>query len=411
MKDMGRGAVPKLRFPGFEGAWEEAELGDIVDFKSGGTPSKDVPSYWGGDIPWISAASMHDDKITTSERSVTRLGSENGTRKAEANTVLMLVRGSMLYNRIPAGICDRLVTFNQDVKALASKGDESPSFILASIRAKESKLLSMVTGTGIGAGKLDTEELKQMVFNKPTLPEQRKIASFLSAVDTKIAHLSRKKALLEDYKKGSMQQIFSQKMRFKDEDGRAFPEWKEKRLGDVATFSKGKGISKADIAEEGENLCVRYGELYTEYGEFIAEVVSRTDTPLKGAVISRKNDVLMPTSDVTPNGLATASAIDIEGVVLGGDILIIRSKEILNRFFAYFVAANKPMIMRLVSGATVYHIYGSDLANLYLAIPHPAEQHKIAAFLSALDTKIDLVGKELTHARSFKQGLLQQMFV
>jgi type I restriction enzyme S subunit len=85
--------------------------------------------------------------------------------------------------------------------------------------------------------------------------------------------------------------------------------------------------------------------------------------------------------------------------------------DIQHRFFAYFVAANKQKIMRLVSGVTVYHIYGSDLATLHLAIPHPAEQRKIAEFLSAIDRKIELVGAELEHAKTFKKGLLQQMFV
>ena len=247
--------------------------------------------------------------------------------------------------------------------------------------------------------------------SSPSLSEQRKIAEFLEAVDERIAQVTRKQALLEDYKKGCMQQLFSQSIRFKDDQGNDFPDWEEKRLGDVAQFSKGKGISKADIEQDGENLCIRYGELYTEYREYIPEVVSRTDTSLKGAVLSRKNDVLMPTSDVTPSGLATASAIDTDGVILGGDILIIRSKKILNRFFAYFIAANKLKIMRLVSGVTVYHIYGSDLATLHLEIPHPDEQEKIADFLSAIDNKIDLVTRELTQARSFKAGLLQQMFV
>ena len=203
-------------------------------------------------------------------------------------------------------------------------------------------------------------------------------------------------SLLQAFKKGCMQQLFSQDIRFKNENGQAFPDWEQIRLGDVAQFSRGKGISKANIAKNGENFCIRYGELYTEYKEYIKAVVSKTDTPLKGAVLSTTNDVLMPTSDVTPSGLATASALSIPGIILGGDILIIRSKRILNRYLAHYVSAHKNDIMRLVTGVTVYHIYGKDMASLQICLPHIDEQRKIADFLSALDTKIDLIAQDFS---------------
>ena len=257
--------------------------------------------------------------------------------------------------------------------------------------------------------------LRMAAFNKfpvslPSPPEQRKIADFLSAVDRRVAHLTEKKRLLEAYKKGCMQKLFSQEIRFRDEQGNAFPEWEVKRLGEVGTFTKGKGISKADIAQEGGNLCIRYGELYTEYSEYIPRVVSRTKAQLKGAVLSRKNDILMPTSAETPSGLATASALDIEDVILGSDILIIRSKEILNRFFSYFVAANKSKIMRLVTGVTVYHMYGSDLASLHLNLPSPPEQRKIADLLSAVDRRIEVAGRQVEGWQAYKRGLMQGLF-
>ncbi len=187
----------------------------------------------------------------------------------------------------------------------------------------------------------------------PVLAEQQKIAAFLSTVDCKIEQLKRKKALLEQYKKGMMQKLFSQEIRFKDEKGNAFPEWVQVKLGDLAVFKKGKGIAKSDISENAENPCIRYGELYTTYSEIITDVKSRTEISAEGMMLSRHNDILMPTSDVTPSGLATASALNTEGVILGGDILIIRSKKILNSYFCYFVSAHKKEIIRLVTGITV----------------------------------------------------------
>jgi type I restriction enzyme S subunit len=196
------------------------------------------------------------------------------------------------------------------------------------------------------------------------------------------------------------------KLRFPEFSG----EWKEKRLGEIANFLKGKGISKNDIVEDGKNKCIRYGELYTEYNEVVNVVKSRTNISKKDVILSKKNDILMPISDVTPNGLATASALDESGVILGGDILIIRSDKILNRFFSYYVAGNKKDIMRLVSGVTVYHIYGSDLATLKIFLPSLSEQQKIASFLSAVDERIGVLQKKREGLEKYKKGIMQKIF-
>jgi len=188
------------------------------------------------------------------------------------------------------------------------------------------------------------------------------------------------------------------------------PPWQVKRLGEVVEFAKGKGIAKADVTENGKTPCIRYGELYTEYGEYIDQIVSRTNTPLKGAVLSKRNDVLMPTSDVTPTGLATASALDIEGVIIGGDTLIIRSKELLNLYLAYFVTANKPQIMRLVTGVAVFHIYARDLASLQVCIPSLPEQREITDCLQTWDEALEKL-KALREALKLqKRGLMQKLF-
>lgn len=180
-------------------------------------------------------------------------------------------------------------------------------------------------------------------------------------------------------------------------------------LGEVATFLKGKGVSKDEISVDGRNKCIHYGELYTRYSEVIKEVISRTNLSIDKSVLSKENDILMPTSDVTPRGLATASALDEAGVILGGDILVIRSSSILNSFLSYYIEAHKKDVMRLVSGVTVYHIYGSDLKNLKIYIPSLSEQKKIAEFLTSVDQIMEL-GKT-TKLKEWKRALLQQLFV
>ena len=126
---------------------------------------------------------------------------------------------------------------------------------------------------------------------------------------------------------------------------------------------------------------------------------------------SIQNDVLMPASDVTPNGLATASCILLSDVVLGGDILVIRvSENVLNgEFLAYTIKANRSRVMQLVSGTTVFHLYGRDMANFRLAIPSVKDQLAIVTVLSEIDDEMALLRQRLDKLRAVKKGMTQQL--
>lgn len=188
--------------------WEEKKLGDFTFWASGGTPSKDVDAYWNGDIPWISASSMRGIKYSDSDLKLTKKGLENGSKLAQKGSLLLLVRGSMLFNKIPIGIVARDVAFNQDVKSIKSNEESTSEFILYWLISIESKLLNMVCGTGIGAGKLELQELKEIQVSLPSLSEQQKIAAFLSAIDDKINLVNRQLEKTKGYKKGLLQQMF-----------------------------------------------------------------------------------------------------------------------------------------------------------------------------------------------------------
>ena len=404
--------TPTLRFPEFKGNWTNKKLGEITSWASGGTPPKDNALFWDGDIPWISASSMRGIVYSDSELKITNAGLKKGSKLAKKGSLLILVRGSMLFNKIPIGIVSKDVAFNQDVKSIVVDNHSTSEFILNWFTAFEPMILNMVTGTGIGAGKLDLPDLKALEIQIPTLPEQQKIATFLTTVDEKLQALKQKKSLLEQYKKGVMQKIFSQELRFKDDNGNEFPDWEEKKLGEVADFYKGKGLPKSDIVENGKFKCLHYGELFTKYKESIVNILSSTDAFDK-PFLSIANDVLMPTSDVTPNGLATASCINEDDVILGGDVLVIRQKIKVfeGLFFSYYVNQYREKVMKLVSGSTVFHLYGSDMKKLEILIPCLEEQTKIATFLSAIDEKINQCQAQITNTEVWKKGLLQRMFV
>lgn len=166
--------------------WRTVRLGEITDWASGGTPPKDDAKYWGGTIPWISASSMYGNRYSDSELKLTEAGLARGSRLAEVGTVLLLVRGSMLHQRVPVGIATRSVAFNQDVKAIKAKEGLSPWFLFYWFLGNERNLLELVDFTGIGAGKFDTKQLQELPVNLPTLAEQELIVAVAKALDDKI---------------------------------------------------------------------------------------------------------------------------------------------------------------------------------------------------------------------------------
>ncbi|SVR95808.1 restriction endonuclease subunit S [Klebsiella pneumoniae] len=167
--------------------WSVKKLGDLVTFLSGGTPSKSNKDYWNGEIPWISASSMQSTRYHDSDLRVTSLGSTNGTRLVPAETVLLLVRGGALHNKIPVGITTREVTFNQDVKALVPKSEDiTPYYLLAWLISSRELLLGKVENTGIGAGKLDTKILQNLDVPVPPKAELLRLELFSKALDDKI---------------------------------------------------------------------------------------------------------------------------------------------------------------------------------------------------------------------------------
>jgi len=195
--------------------------------------------------------------------------------------------------------------------------------------------------------------------------------------------------LLKEYKNGVIQMVFNQKIRFKNNDGLPFPEWKKKKLGHISTFLKGKNISKSDIVKNGNIPCIRYGELYTHYSEVITTILSHTNLNSKDLIFSKENDVIIPASGETAIDISTAACVVKGGVALGGDLNIIRS-ELNGIFLSYYLNyVRKKDIARLAQGISVVHIYSIQLKLLEVDIPCLEEQNKIADFLFDVDSLIN----------------------
>jgi len=185
--------------------------------------------------------------------------------------------------------------------------------------------------------------------------------------------------------------------------------WVVKPVSEICEVFRGSPLSKADLDENGTEPCIHYGELFTKYAEVVSSIYSKTNR--KNGFKSEVGDVLMPSSDVTPDGLAKASAIMLKDVILGGDMNILRpSKDINPIFLSYLLNRSKRDIIKLVSGTTVKHIYPSQISTCPLSIiDDTSEQQKIADCLSSLDEVITAESQKLDVLKDHKKGLLQKL--
>lgn len=186
--------------------------------------------------------------------------------------------------------------------------------------------------------------------------------------------------------------------------------WEGKTLGEIGDFYKGKGISKADIDINGVTKCIRYGELYTTYGEVINEVYSSTNLAHSEMFFSKRNDVIIPSSGETKIDIATASCVLSDNIALGSDLNIIRA-QIDGIFLSYYLnSAKKYEIANIAQGVSVVHLYADKLMLIKVFIPQIAEQQKIADCLTSLDELIAAEVEKLETLKIHKKGLMQKLF-
>ena len=374
----------------FPSKWHLKQLGDLFEAKAG------------GDIVQSRSNNVQDDRYPYPiyANSLAQQGLYGFCSYAEelAGSITVIGRGASLgkafYRDMPFVAIGRLIVLRPKTSIDARFFCEYINYGIA----------FAVENTGIP--QLTTPQISNYLLPVPPEPEQRAIAEALSDVDGLLNALEALIAKKRAIKQATMQQLLTGKTRLPGFSG----EWETKQLGGIASFFKGSGLSKADLSLDGKRRCIHYGELFTTYGECISEVLHGTDR--SGTFFpSLANDVLMPGSDVTPNGLATASCLSIPDVILGGDILVIRVPvDILNGIFlAYAIKLNRNQVMQLVSGTTVFHLYGRDMANFSFAMPSIQEQNAIVDIFSDMDAEITALEQRRDKTRAIKQGMMQQL--
>ncbi|WP_405293730.1 restriction endonuclease subunit S [Algibacter sp. Ld11] len=369
--------IPKLRFKEFEGEWEEIKIGEVLKIGSG----KDYKHLEEGKIPVYGTGGLmtYVDKYLYEGESVC-IGRKGTIDKP-------------VYLNEKFWTVDTLFYTHSFKKSL-------PKFVFGIFERINWKLYNEASGVP----SLSKSTIEKIKVSIPNLPEQQKIANFLTAVDTKLQQLTTKKETLAQYKKGVMQQLFSQQLRFKPDVTNEtviastqdeaispiesqFPDWEEKRLGEVCESIK-SGKSKSNEGGTyplyGSTGVIGNCEDYSHDGFFI--LIARVGA--NAGTINVVNDKF----GVSDNTL----------VVICNDDADIK----FTYFFLDFYNLN-----RLVFGSGQPLITGGQLKSLKLNLPCFEEQQKIANYLSAIDKKIEAVQTQITQTQAFKKGLLQKMFV
>lgn len=183
-------------------------------------------------------------------------------------------------------------------------------------------------------------------------------------------------------------------------------EWKECTIRDIAKIEKGNGISKDQLSEEGDE-CILYGELYTKYkSEIIDEVYSKTKVDSTKLMRSQANDVLIPCSGETAEDIATARCVKMEGILLGGDLNIMRFDKQDGAFMSYQLNGKRKYdIARVAQGVSVVHLYPEHLKSIKVVLPELEEQQKIVNLLSLIDERIATQNKIIEKYESLIKGL------
>lgn len=166
--------------------WTYRPLGELVSFASGGTPSKKRDGYWGGTIPWISAKTLKTENIDTSDLFITEEGLKAGSKIAPKGSILLLTRGSGLFNGIPIARVEKDVAFNQDIKCLDTYGEVENEFIFYWLLSQKDYLMAKVGVTGIGAVKFDLDFLQKLMIPIPSERERKSIVGFANSISEKI---------------------------------------------------------------------------------------------------------------------------------------------------------------------------------------------------------------------------------
>lgn len=381
--------------------WEKHPIGKICKSI---VPGRNKPKSFDGTIPWITTPDIQGRYLPSKAQrnfiSETAIR-ESGAKIVPAGGVVIAAVGELGLTAIAA----EPIVLNQQLHAFICPDSIYNEYLAYWLETQKHYMDSVASKTTIPYMNKSNCESIPVIF--PPLPEQKKIARILSTWDRAIEITEKLLKNGQQQKKALMQQLLIGKKRLPGFSGR----WTEYRLEEIFTFKKGKGLSKAAVSNKGKNKCILYGELYTHYPEVIKNVISFTDS--HDGTKSVAGDVLIPSSTTTSGiDLANATAIMEDGVLLGGDINILRPNIALvnSSFIAHLLThIKKHDIAKRAQGITIIHLYGNDLKHLTVSLPELKAQEKISKILADTTHEIEILEQKLSCLRQEKKALMQQL--
>jgi type I restriction enzyme, S subunit len=420
--------MPRLRFPEFVGEWETVDLGAVISLQSGYAFSSELFGQTG--VKLVTPKNFTKSGAANFDKENTKFTTEKVDPKflCKPDDLLVLLTDltpscELLGKPLELTEADGEVLLNQRiVRVEPSETKLSRKFLKAFMLTDTFHIRVASTASGTTVRHSSNKVLEQTKLAIPSLPEQKKIAAFLGVVDAKIAGLRAKVEGLETYKRGLMQALFSQTLRFTKPDGTAFPDWEEKKLGDYLKEHRGGApLTPSDFVNESNFEVIPKkavgpgGEL--QLGEdrtFTSESFFKT---YLGSTID-SSFLVTTLRDLVPSGPSIGYIVKFESersflLAQGVYGFKIEEQQLNPKFLIAFsnTIPFRRRMQKLMVGSTQVHIRNGDFFGQSLLVPHPDEQQKIADALSAMDTKIQAVSAQVSHMESFKKGLLQQMFV
>ena len=420
--------VPELRFKGFEDNWHKLHFGDLYSFHTTNSLSRDKLNYDNGTIYNIHYGDIHTKfqshfylknenvPLINSDENLSKIKEESFCKEGD----IIIADASEDYADIGKSI--ELVNINNEKLVaglhtfLARPISKNTAIGFMSYLLKSWKLRKqiMTIAQGTKVLSLSTGRVGQLRLKIPSLPEQQKIASFLSAVDEKIQQLTHKKELLEQYKKGVMQQLFCGKLRFKPspvealEIGDEYPDWEEKRLGEVAEVKRGAASQHLNyVSDETKGIrLLRINDFLSNDAVYVENTVD-----MKRFTV-QTNDILIAGTGATA-GIIFIVPEKFNNLSFSYNAPRIRVKNAYHSFIYHYLKSGVILKQqqRLFVGNAQPFLDTDAMRGFKIKLPSFPEQQKIANFLSSIDSKIESTNQQITQTQTFKKGLLQKMFV
>ena len=403
--------VPELRFPEFSGEWVLNRLGNQVD--------PDYKIRYGivqpGDFTpegLLMVRGQDYSKGWTSTEDVFRVHKsiEAKYKKArlKSGDIVMTIVGANTghVKTVPPEFHGANIT-QTTARIRIIKG--SPNFWNQILRSTQGKKLVTLNVKGAAQPGLNIRDIEKFGFFVPPNEEQQKIAEFLTAVDEKIGKLKRKKELLEAYKKGAMQKLFSQEIRFKDDQGNPYPDWEEKRLGEVTSKTGKRNKSGLDLPIYSINNKIGFNPQADEFDGLDSNERGYDTTAYK---IIKKNTFAYNPARINVGSIGFSG--ELSGIIISSLYVCFQtSSELSDEFVWHFFRGNSfhQEVLRKSEGGVRMYLFYENFSSIRLAYPTLPEQQKIAEFLTGIDDKITAVANQIDKAAEFKKGLLQKMFV